>query len=77
MADNPLQPGGKKELTMEQRLLLAFVLMGIVLFTTPYFFKTPPVPPGKKIQLGFQVGARTNGVDMPRWPENLLTEKVV
>src|SRR5271170_7220122 len=45
MADNPLQPSGKKELTMEQRLLLAFVLMGLVLFLTPYFYKAPPPPP--------------------------------
>jgi YidC/Oxa1 family membrane protein insertase len=45
MADNPLQPGGKKELTMEQRLLLAFVLMGLVLFLTPYFYKAPPPAP--------------------------------
>jgi len=37
---------GKKELTMEQRLLLAFVLMGLVLFLTPYFYKAPP-PPAK------------------------------
>jgi YidC/Oxa1 family membrane protein insertase len=47
MADNQLQPNksGKKELTMEQRLLLAFVLMGLVLFVTPYFYKaTPPAP---------------------------------
>src|SRR5579862_6451232 len=36
---------GKKELTMEQRLLLAFVLMGLVLFLTPYFYKAPPPPP--------------------------------
>jgi YidC/Oxa1 family membrane protein insertase len=42
MADN--QPG-KKELSMEQRLLLAFVLMGLVLFLTPYFYKAPPPPP--------------------------------
>jgi YidC/Oxa1 family membrane protein insertase len=44
MADNQIQPNksGKKELTMEQRLLLAFVLMGLVLFLTPYFYKTPP-----------------------------------
>ena len=41
----------KKELSTENRLLLAFVLMGIVLFATPYFFKTPPPPPGKKVQL--------------------------
>jgi len=48
MSDNPIQPGkpAKKELTMEQRLLLAFVLMGLVLFLTPYFYKTPP-PPAK------------------------------
>jgi YidC/Oxa1 family membrane protein insertase len=48
MADNPLQPGnsGKKELSMEQRLLLAFLLMGLVLFVTPYFYKAPP-PPAK------------------------------
>ncbi len=30
---------------MEQRLLLAFVLMGLVLFLTPYFYKAPPPPP--------------------------------
>jgi YidC/Oxa1 family membrane protein insertase len=42
---------GSKELSTENRLLLAFVLMGIVLFATPYFFKTPPPPPGKKVQL--------------------------
>ena len=43
MAEN--NNSGKKELTMEQRLLLAFVLMGLVLFLTPYFYKTPPPPP--------------------------------
>ncbi|HUA21586.1 MAG TPA: membrane protein insertase YidC [Bryobacteraceae bacterium] len=44
MADNPIQPGkpGKRELTMEQRLLLAFLLMGLVLFVTPYIYKAPP-----------------------------------
>src|ERR1700686_579515 len=52
MADsNSSGPLEKKELSTETRLLLAFVLMGIVLFTTPYFFKTPPPPPGKKVQL--------------------------
>jgi YidC/Oxa1 family membrane protein insertase len=44
-------PQGKKELSTENRLLLAFVLMGVVLFATPYFFKAPPPPPGKKVQL--------------------------
>jgi len=50
MADspnNPIQPGqqGKKELSMETRLLLAFLLMGLVLFLTPYIYKAPPQPP--------------------------------
>jgi YidC/Oxa1 family membrane protein insertase len=47
MANNQLQSNkpGKKELSMEQRLLLAFVLMGLVLFLTPYFYKAPPPPP--------------------------------
>jgi YidC/Oxa1 family membrane protein insertase len=49
MADlptNPIQPGqsGKKELSMEMRLLLAFLLMGLVLFVTPYIYKPPPGP---------------------------------
>jgi YidC/Oxa1 family membrane protein insertase len=34
----------KKELTMETRLLLAFLLMGLVLFGTQYFYKPPPQP---------------------------------
>ncbi len=42
MADIQPNKSGKKELTMEQRLLLAFVLMGLVLFLTPYFYKAPP-----------------------------------
>lgn len=33
---------------METRLLLAFLLMGLVLFLTPYFYKTPP-PPAKPV----------------------------
>ena len=35
----------KKELTMEIRLLLAFVLMGLVLYITPYFYKQPALQP--------------------------------
>jgi YidC/Oxa1 family membrane protein insertase len=51
MADspnNPIQPSGqppKKELSMETRLLLAFLLMGLVLFLTPYIYKAPPAAP--------------------------------
>jgi YidC/Oxa1 family membrane protein insertase len=44
MADNQPNKPGKKELSMEQRLLLAFLLMGLVLFLTPYFYKAPPAP---------------------------------
>lgn len=49
MPDNQLQSNkpGKKELSMEQRLLLAFVLMGLLLFLTPYFYKAPPPAPKK------------------------------
>ncbi len=39
------QNAGKKELPMEARLLLAFLLMGLVLFLTPYFDKPPAPPP--------------------------------
>jgi YidC/Oxa1 family membrane protein insertase len=34
----------KKEMSMEIRLLIAFVLMGLVLFVTPYIYKPPPAP---------------------------------
>jgi len=34
--------GSPKEMSMEVRLLLAFLLMGVVMFLTPYFYKTPP-----------------------------------
>jgi len=34
-------------MSMEVRLLLAFVLMGLVVFLTPYFIKTTPPPPRK------------------------------
>src|SRR5579871_1574293 len=37
-----------KEMSMEVRLLLAFLLMGAVMFLSPYFFKSPAPPPGKK-----------------------------
>ncbi len=37
-----------KEFSMELRLLLAFLLMGAVMFLSPYFFKTQPPPAVKK-----------------------------
>lgn len=33
---------------MELRLLFAFILMGVVLFVTPYFYKSSAPPPAKK-----------------------------
>src|SRR5580658_736511 len=38
----------KKEMSMEVRLLLAFLLMGAVMFLTPYFVKSPPASTAKK-----------------------------
>lgn len=35
----------KKEISMETRLLLAFLLMGLVLFGTQFFYKPAPAPP--------------------------------
>src|SRR4030081_1559628 len=34
-------------MSMEIRLLIAFVLMGLVLFVTPYIYKPPPAPPAQ------------------------------
>ncbi len=54
----PNEPASKpfslKDLPMEARLLLAFVLMGLVIFATPYFYKLvlpPAPPPAKKTEL--------------------------
>src|SRR4051794_24762137 len=47
-APNLNQPEPKKELSTEMRLLIAFALMGIVLFATPYFFKSAAPPPAPK-----------------------------
>jgi YidC/Oxa1 family membrane protein insertase len=43
---DPQQPS--KEMSMEVRLLLAFLLMGAVMFLTPYLFKTAAPPPSVK-----------------------------
>ena len=45
---NNLAQPPKKEMSMEVRLLLAFILMGAVMFLTPYIFPTPAKPPAKK-----------------------------
>ena len=41
-----------KEMSMEVRLLIAFLLMGAVMFLTPYFFKSQVPPPVKKDAAG-------------------------
>ena len=41
------QSTAPKEMSMEIRLLLAFLLMGAVMFLSPYFFKSPPAPAKK------------------------------
>jgi YidC/Oxa1 family membrane protein insertase len=46
----PAQP--PKEMSMEVRLLLAFLLMGAVMFLTPYFFKSQIPPADKKDAAG-------------------------
>jgi YidC/Oxa1 family membrane protein insertase len=46
----PAQP--PKEMSMEVRLLIAFLLMGLVMFLTPYFFKSQVPPAGKKDAAG-------------------------
>ena len=38
-------PNPKKDLSMEQRLLLAFVLMGVVIFASQYLMPKSPTPP--------------------------------
>jgi len=32
--------------------------------------------PDEKVKLGYNVSTRGNGVDQPRWPEDLMTEIV-
>jgi YidC/Oxa1 family membrane protein insertase len=52
----------RKELSMELRLLIAFILMGVVLFVTPYFFKPaapPPAPVEKKTEMAPPTAAQT------------------
>jgi hypothetical protein len=33
--------------------------------------------PDGKVELGYNIGTRGNGVDQPKWPDNLMTEVVV
>jgi YidC/Oxa1 family membrane protein insertase len=42
----------KKEMSMEARLLIAFLLMGLVLFGTQFFYKPTPAPPNSPTKAG-------------------------
>ncbi len=50
-----------KEMSMEVRLLIAFLLMGGVMFLTPYFFKSQTPPPLKKDAAGQTASQGTPG----------------
>jgi len=82
MADspnNPIQPGpqGKKELSMETRLLLAFLLMGLVLFLTPYIYKAPPQPPKQVAPVTAQEKQATQAEKKPEAPPPVAASQVV
>lgn len=55
----------KKELSMEVRLLLAFVLVGLILFVTPYFYKQPPPPPEAKVTPPAAAEQKPNAIPIP------------
>ena len=57
MSETPNNPGPPKELSTEIRLLIAFALMGVVLFATPYFFKLVSPPPPAKTSVATQKAA--------------------
>ncbi len=50
---------------MEVRLLLAFLLMGAVMFLTPYFFKSQVPPPGKKDAAAQTAAQGSTGANPP------------
>src|ERR1019366_3315851 len=58
-SNTPAQP--PKEMSMEVRLLIAFLLMGVVMFVTPYFFKSQTPPPLKKDAAGQTASQSTPG----------------
>jgi len=55
-----------KEMSMEVRLLLAFVLMGAVMFVSQYFFKSQTPPAAQKTAL---MAMRRNP-SLPNWQVN-------
>ena len=65
-SNTPAQP--PKEMSMEVRLLIAFLLMGAVMFVTPYFFKSQVPPPGKK-DAAVQTTSRNTDAAVPTGPD--------
>jgi YidC/Oxa1 family membrane protein insertase len=55
----PAQP--PKEMSMEVRLLIAFLLMGVVMFVTPYLFKSQVPPAVNKAAAGQTASQSTPG----------------
>ena len=66
-SSNPGQP--PKEMSMEIRLLLAFILMGAVMFLTPYFFKSTTPPAAKKTTAADQAAPLVQTVQPASAPE--------
>src|ERR1039457_6447637 len=56
----PAQP--PKEMSMEVRLLIASLLMGVVMFVTPYFFKSQVPPAANKAATGQTASQGAPGV---------------
>jgi YidC/Oxa1 family membrane protein insertase len=69
---NSPKPAGKSEISVEQRLLIAFALMGLVLFATQFLYKSPdpkevvkPVKPATPQQAVKPAAAPTEPVTSP------------
>lgn len=61
-----MNPNPNNEMSMEVRLALAFGLMMLVLFATPYFYKQPPVAPPAKAD---PASAKTKTAESPTGPQ--------
>ncbi len=66
----------KNEMSMETRLLLAFLLMGLVLFGTQYFYKPPPAekPPAKTQGSPAQTNTAPDAPPVRKTPAPEVTE---
>jgi YidC/Oxa1 family membrane protein insertase len=78
MAESPKGGGGKQapsanELPMEMRLLLAFVLMGLVMLLSPYFMPKSPTPARKAADTHATTGQDAGKPPEPGPPEGRQT----